>query len=324
MEDLARIMIKFDTRFPSEESCREYLFKKVRWPRGFRCYNCKSTAYYVTGKNKYMCRECGLQISLTAGSIIESTKMPLRQWFRAFWYITSQEYAVSARDLQMVLGLNNYRVARQWLQKAREAMVNPDLDLLSGTVEAGEFRVDSRDGKVRVMVAVEVQASGRMGNIRMEQIDPARDSDFMTVVDLVRGGTRIQPHSPHSLFLDTDLNLSPRLSGVVQAFNEWFRKSRHSVGPSVNIRHYLNEFTFRFNNRHKGRLFYRLVKRATEVRAERQDWFRRRRLFFERLSTAQTKEDVIRAHAQLFSRDPQKGTLPLSSKTRKKRSAHRK
>jgi hypothetical protein len=274
MEDLAKIIREFDSRFPSEESCREYVFKKVRWPRGFRCYNCKSTAYYFTGKNKYMCRECGLQISLTTGSIIEFTKMPLRQWFKAFWYITSPGYAVSARDLQRVLELNNYRVARRLLQKAREAMVSLDLDLLSGTVETGEFSVDSKDGKVRVMLAIEVKTGGSTGNIHMEQIDRAKDREIPKILaHSVTSGTRIQEHNQHSLFVDPDLDLSPRMSRVVKEFDQWLLESRHSVATSAHIWHYLNEFTFRFNNRRKGRLFYRLVKRAFEVSAENQSWF---------------------------------------------------
>ena len=39
MEDYPRDQLEFESRFASEEACRDYLFA-LRWPEGFRCPRC--------------------------------------------------------------------------------------------------------------------------------------------------------------------------------------------------------------------------------------------------------------------------------------------
>jgi hypothetical protein len=39
MEDYPRSMSEFETRFVSEQACRDYPFL-LRWPEGFRCPSC--------------------------------------------------------------------------------------------------------------------------------------------------------------------------------------------------------------------------------------------------------------------------------------------
>ncbi len=46
------------------------------------------------------CRACRKQTSLTAGTIFEGTRKPLRMWFLAMWFVTSQKNGVSALGLQ--------------------------------------------------------------------------------------------------------------------------------------------------------------------------------------------------------------------------------
>ena len=66
------------------------------------------------------------------GSLFERTHKPLRLWFRAMWYVTSQKSGVSALGLQRVLGLGSYRTAWAWLHKLRRAMVRPGRDRCRG------------------------------------------------------------------------------------------------------------------------------------------------------------------------------------------------
>jgi hypothetical protein len=63
---------------------------------------------------------------------------PLRLWFRAIWYITSQKNGISALGLQRILGFGSYRTAWTWLHKLRRAMVRPGRDKLSGQLEVDE------------------------------------------------------------------------------------------------------------------------------------------------------------------------------------------
>ena len=67
----------------------------------------------------------------TAGTIFEGTRKPLRMWFLAMWFVTSQKNGVSALGLQRVLGLGSYETAWTWLHKLRRAMVRPGRDCLT-------------------------------------------------------------------------------------------------------------------------------------------------------------------------------------------------
>ena len=102
---------EFGDWFGSEAACRAYL-RRLRWPDGFACPACGvADEPAEMSRGLLRCRACGRQVSLTAGTIFQDTRKPLRTWFLAMWFITSQKNGVSALDLQRVLGLGSYETA---------------------------------------------------------------------------------------------------------------------------------------------------------------------------------------------------------------------
>ena len=95
MEDYPRTLLEAEERFSSEQACRDYLFR-LRWPDGFRCPRCRHDEPWPRSNGLYECARCGLQTSVTAGTIFQDTKKPLRLWFRAIWHVTSQKYGANA------------------------------------------------------------------------------------------------------------------------------------------------------------------------------------------------------------------------------------
>ena len=87
----------------------------------------------MTGRGLWMCRRCGRQTSVTAGTIFHRSHYPLRVWFAAMWFVCAQKNGVSALGVQRVLGFGSYRTAWTWMHKLRRAMVRPDRDRLGGT-----------------------------------------------------------------------------------------------------------------------------------------------------------------------------------------------
>ena len=90
MEDYPRSVEEFEVRFSSEDACREYVFQ-VRWPDGFRCPRCDHGKAWVVRTNWWQCCQCDHQTSATAGTVFQDTRKPLKMWFRAMWYVTSQK-----------------------------------------------------------------------------------------------------------------------------------------------------------------------------------------------------------------------------------------
>ena len=138
--DYPKTFQEFDEWFATEEACQEFL-KTLRWPDGFQCPHCQSAGEpWSTARSLLHCRHCQGQTSVTAGTIFEGTRKPLRTWFLAMWFVTSQKHGVSAIGLQRVLGLKSYQTAWAWLHKLRRAMVRPGRERLSGVVEVDETR----------------------------------------------------------------------------------------------------------------------------------------------------------------------------------------
>lgn len=81
-------------------------------------------------RSRRRCEKCRYEMSVTAGTILQDSHLPLTVWFRAMWQITSRKNGISALGLQRVLGLGSYKTAWAMLHKLRRAMVRPGRDRL--------------------------------------------------------------------------------------------------------------------------------------------------------------------------------------------------
>ena len=96
---------EFRTRFSTEESCRAELFR-LRFPNGFVCPKCGCTEYYpVRGRNTFQCRACRHQTSVTAGTVMHRTHLPLTVWFWAIYLCATDKRGISAVQLSRTLGI---------------------------------------------------------------------------------------------------------------------------------------------------------------------------------------------------------------------------
>src|SRR4030042_4558231 len=147
MEEYPETTQEFQDWSATEDSGREYMFR-LRWPEGFRCPRCRNNRAWRMGRLLFRCTQCELETSITAGTLFQDTRKPLRLWFQAMGYVTNQKTGVSAMGLGQALGLGSYRTAWMWLEKLRRAMGRPGRGRLQGTVEIDETYVGGqRPGK---------------------------------------------------------------------------------------------------------------------------------------------------------------------------------
>ena len=106
MSDFPRSLIEFQQRFSDEAACVKYLFA-ARWPQGFVCPGCgTSKAWELQTKPwTWECARCGRQTSVTAGTIMHHSKLPLTTWFWAAYLMATHSNGISALQLQRQLGL---------------------------------------------------------------------------------------------------------------------------------------------------------------------------------------------------------------------------
>jgi predicted RNA-binding Zn-ribbon protein involved in translation (DUF1610 family) len=209
----ARSLSEFQTSFPDETSCAAFLFQR-RWPQGFVCPACGGgrAALLKSRAHTHECLQCGRQTSITAGTAMHRSKLPLTVWFWAAHLMATHSNGMSAVQLEAPLGVT-YKTAWLLAQKLRRSMIDPQREPLEGVVEVDQaeipFRADNsffdpvKSGKILIVGAVEVIDRGtnqakprrrgakyldtRSGRIRLAAI---RDNSAASIEAFVRANVK--------------------------------------------------------------------------------------------------------------------------------------
>jgi len=296
IENYPRNLLELERQFATEEQCRAYL-SLLRWPDGFVCPQCGGRKVWPARRGRLLCAVCHHPTTVTAGTVLQDSHLPLRLWLRATWYVTSQKNGTSALGLQRILGLGSYQTAWTLLHKLRRAMVRPGRDRLSGRVEVDETQVGGvtpgqkgrgSDSKTLVIIAAEEFGAG-IGRIRLARIP---DGSAVHLHGFVQGavasgstvhtdgwkpyqgleqlGYRHEVSKLQGQPLNAATELLPRVHRVAALLKRWLLGTHQGAIAPTHLDYYLDEFTFRFNRRNsrsRGKLFFRLAQQAMQVSA---------------------------------------------------------
>ena len=173
---------EFLRSFGTEAQCAEAV-KQARWPAGFHCPRCAAAEHYVVGhgaRKLFQCNGCRHQTSLTAGSLMEHTKLPLTTWFLAIYLISQAKTGLSALALKRHLGVS-YPTAWLLHHKINRAMAQQDsTHRLSGAVQLDDAYLGGEltggkvgrgsENKVPFVAAVSVDNQGHPLFIKLNLI----------------------------------------------------------------------------------------------------------------------------------------------------------
>jgi len=127
----------FVASYGTEEQCVNALIQ-ARWPQGFECPVCGSHRHCRLKRGLFQCLDCRHQTSPTAGTIYDSTNLPLTVWFQAMHLLTQGKHSVSALELKRQLGVC-YDTAWNLKQKLLQVMLEREEPrVLSGRVEVDD------------------------------------------------------------------------------------------------------------------------------------------------------------------------------------------
>jgi len=294
-EDYPKTFEEFIVRFQTEDDCIDYI-AQLRWPNGFVCPRCQYGKAWKTSRNLMHCIQCGHQTSITAGTLFQDTRKPLRLWFHVMWWMMSQKTGASAKNLKDVMGFRSYKTTWTWLHKLRRAMIRPGRDRLRGTVEVDETYIGGEEEGTRgrkivkkalIVIAVEVEV-GKLGRIRFRQIsDASAESLIQFVQNYVEPGSVVitdgwqgysslgakgYHHEVRKIARSKKKasDLLPHVHLVVSLVKRWLMGTHQGAISSEHLSYYLDEFAFRFNRRlstYRGKLFYRLMQQAVITEA---------------------------------------------------------
>jgi hypothetical protein len=284
MADFPRSLIEFQRRFPDEGACAAYL-ARARWPEGFRCPRCGHGKGWelATKAFTWECAGCGKQTSVTAGTIMHGSKVPLTAWFWAAYLMATHSNGISALQLRNQLGLGSYKSAWLLCAKLRRAMVALDRNPLAGIVEIDETTIPyrtrqdpvagggGRSGQAKMLIAGAVEvANDRPGRVRLAAISSFSAASLHAFVKAnVAQGTTAKTdgwtayegapgvdHDPHTVGAMAAHIVLPWAHRIFANLKRWALGVYHGL-RNTHLQSYLDEFVFRFNRRHTRHAAFR-------------------------------------------------------------------
>lgn len=294
----------FDRLFPNDEACLAFL-EWVRWDRGFACHKCGHTQFWKMATGLRRCQDCEFKNSVKTNSIFEKSKIGLKLWFYAIWWITSQKNGVSALSLQRFLGIGSYETSWLLLHKIRSAMVFSDRSLLAGHIEVDEaflggVRAGKRgrgaEGKQLIVIAAEFSGKNQIGRIRIQRSPDASAEKLEAFIkrniapkstihtDGWRGYNGVADmgysHRPQKAALVDPDELLPRINIVTALLKRWILGTHQGRLDLKHMDSYLEEFVFRFNRRtskERGLLFRRVIENSFNIEPSTYDTVKSRK-----------------------------------------------
>jgi len=263
--DFPKTIFEFQQWFPDEEACIKFMIQS-RWPEGFACPRCGYGEYYWIDPRKLLqCKQCGYQSSVTAGTVMHRSRMPLKLWFHAAYLVATLTPGMSALQFQRQVGLGNYETAFNMLHKLRASMVRSGRDRIGGVVEVDETYIGGErpgkpgrgaSGKVIVVGAVDLR--GKYANrVRLKVVPNVTQ---VTLTDFVKSniseGSTVKTDDwqgynklvavGYNHIISTDLI---HIHRVFSNLKTWLLGTHHGAVRKQHLQAYLNEYTFRFNRR---------------------------------------------------------------------------
>ena len=260
---------EFQATFPDEAACRRYLVES-RWPEGFRCPACGSKAVWERhSRLLFICARCRRQTSVTAGTVLDHTRLPLLTWFWAA-YLLATTPGLNALSLGRQLGLSSRETTWTVMSRLRRSVSSLALPQLTGTVEADEtvvggyapgargFQVAGTNKHI-VLVVVErgtsrtrlVVVPDRKGSTLVPLLSRLVAPGSTVVTDghagyagLRRAGYAWKrlPHPAGGLRRGAG-RATPAADGAISHFKRWLLATYHK--PPADYAPYLDEFCFR-------------------------------------------------------------------------------
>lgn len=267
-------LLDFIDEHRTEEDCWQYL-REARWgPDGFTCPDCGESEHwgFIEPRDLFECYECHKQTSVTAGTILQDTKLDLRTWFLAIYHVVTTKKGISEPELARKLGVHA-ETAHNLRQKVYRILRAARQDPLTGIVEADETYVggkrpedDSGRGTSKATVVALVENKGdHAGDLHLHHLPTAGGESL-------RPAVRGHVHPGTTLWTDdwkgyNDLDAydreirqpnreeGERMHDVLPWSHTVFSNLKrvlygvHAYVEDWNVQPYLDAFSYRFNHR---------------------------------------------------------------------------
>lgn len=286
---------EFFTRFQTEKDCR-FHFKSVREQLGIICKNCGCERHYwLNGRWMWQCTSCRFRTTLRSGTIMQSSNLPVRDWYHAMHLMISSRKSISGCELQRQLGRKRYEPVWYMMQKLRAAMSTANTELqLTGDIELDDafvtaFQEDKSPqdkgkrgrgskSKTKVFVAIEADKSvsrrGKVGKLMMLVTDKVDGKSVEELNEILARAENIHTdgyssysklnktkHRPLVVPSKEAHHILPWVHTAIGNLKRVLTGIYHRINK-VYLQLYLDEFCYKFNFRHHKNAIFSLITTA--------------------------------------------------------------
>jgi transposase len=292
-------LMDFMREFPDDAACLNFLWRTRYSPDGEHadCPKCGISRVfkrYETSQQRqsWTCTGCGYHLHPLAGTIFHKSSTSLHLWFYAMYLMTSTRCGISAKQLERELGVT-YKTAWRMADLIRKRLMvqdgtpfdsgNPvemDETYVGGRRRRGSprgrpaegathkvpvFGMVQRHGRVFATAVPSVQRATVMPHVQ-ERVLPASTvyTDEYAIYNNLgdEGFTHKRIRHAEKVYVSGDVH-----TNTIEGFWSLTKRGIGGVYHAVSKKHlqgYLNEYAWRYNERHSPRAkFSTLLRRAT-------------------------------------------------------------
>lgn len=183
---------EFIDHYGTDLKCEQAL-ESARWGRGYHCPKCgctKHSAFYRNGKKHWQCSDHKHQTTVQSGTIFHASRLPLRKWFLAMYFMTQSKTNISALALKRHMGVSYptaWLVKHKLMQTMAEREDKRQLtgrvvadDAYLGGVTAGGKRGRGAKKAGLFIAAVEVNKDSAVRYVRFDRLESMSANSIKT------------------------------------------------------------------------------------------------------------------------------------------------
>jgi transposase-like protein len=272
--------------FSDADNALDYMANKL-WPNGVTCPNCgRKDVVFLKTQRKWQCKSVHPKRQFTAkvGTIFEDSPIPLEKWLPVMWMLSNCRNGVSSCEIARTIGVTQ-KSAWFMLHRIRLAMQQGSIMKLGGSGSPVQVDETFIGGKARNMHKIKRAKLDKIGNGNKVIVAGMLEGDGKVKTQVIENRsmrtlqTLVKEHIEAGATLHTDdfygywglykdyiheivNHAETYVSGKVHTNgieNFWslVKRGLHGTYISVEPFHlfrYLDEQSFRFNNRKDGKI----------------------------------------------------------------------
>ena len=240
---------EFNQTFKTEEVCKQYLFD-LKWKNLYTCRRCSHTNFWK-GRTHFhaRCAACGYDESITSHTVFHKMQIPLLKAFRMVFQISVLKKGISSLELSKIFGIDE-KTAFRFRERVHSAMASW---ISKECAEKRNVKVTRLDSVLLMNRGEKLNGLQRLNLIMEEYTRGKSKLNVIRLIGLVPFSNVLdQCHLVAGRYVDE------RKSILVWNLKCWLTGTHHHCSEK-NLQNYINEFLFRYNNRHRQEEIWQLL-----------------------------------------------------------------